>query len=121
MRCLPRFLLIALMLVLLPSRGWAGNVMAVDMATTTVQQAKMAGATDQSPMPADCIMQSKTPSDDVAGQCCSCETCELCLAVANLTPALWSASLLTRHASPLAFSATFTSATRALGQKPPIA
>ena len=115
-----RFLLISLMLVLLPLRGWAGNVMAVDMAATTMMQAKTAGAAGQTPMPADCIMQSQAPGDDVAAHCCSCDTCELCLAVASLTTAPWSASALIRHSSPLALSASFTSAASAASLKPPI-
>lgn len=115
-----RFLLIALMLVLLPLRGWAGNIMAVDMAATTVAQAMMAGATGQTPMPADCIMQAQTPGDDVAAQCCSCDTCELCLAVANLTPEPWAASPVIRHSSPLAVNASYSSATSGTHLKPPI-
>ena len=123
---LPRYLLIALMIVLLPLRGWAGDIMAVDMAATTVMQAKMAGATDetsQAAMPADCIMQPQAPSDDVAAHCChgeTCETCELCLAVASLSTAPWVSSPLVRHSSPLALSASFTSAASAANLKPPI-
>ena len=118
-----RYLLIALMVVLLPLRGWAGDVMAVDMAATTVMQAKMVGATDetsQAAMPANCIMQSQASSDDVAAHCCICETCELCLAVASLTTAPWVSSPLVRHSSPLALSASFTSAASAANLKPPI-
>ena len=120
---LPRYLLIALMIVLLPLRGWAGDIMAVDMAATTVMQANMVGATDetiQAAMPVDCIMQPQAPSADVAAQCCSCETCELCLAVASLTTAPWVSSPLVRHSSPLALSASFTSAASAANLKPPI-
>lgn len=120
MHRLCRFLLVALMLVLLPLRGWAGNVMAVDMAAVAVQQVKMVTMTSQAAMPADCIMQSQAPTDDVAAQCCSCDTCELCLAVANLATALWTASPLTRHSSPLAFNASYSSATSATHLKPPI-
>ena len=123
MHRLPRYLLIALMIVLLPLRGWAGDIMAVDMAATTVMQAKMVGATDETrkaAMPADCIMQPQAPSADGAAHCCSCETCELCLAVASLTTAPWVSSPLTRHSSPLALSASFTSAASAANLKPPI-
>jgi len=123
-----RYLLIALMLVLLPLRGWAGNVMAihmaVNMAATAVAQVNMsgvAGMASQTPMPADCTMHSQPSNSDVESTCGSCDTCELCLAVANLTPASWSANELTRHSSPLAFSASFSSAVRAPGFKPPIA
>ena len=115
-----RFLLIALMLVLLPLRGWAGNIMAIDMRSTTGVQAKMAGAAAQTPMPADCIMPSQTPNDGVDAMGCQSDTCELCLAVADLTPAPWSAGSLLRHSLPLALSASFRTASRATHIKPPI-
>ena len=115
-----RFLFIALMLVLLPLRGWAGNVMAVDMAATTVEQAKMANTDSQMAMPADCAMHSQASLDDAEPHCGNCDTCELCLAVANLTHAPWPASQVTRHVSPLALDASFSSAARVLNLKPPI-
>ena len=117
---LTRFLFIALMLVLLPFRGWAGNIMTVDMAATAVMQAKMANAENQMDMPADCAMHSQSSLDDAGPHCGSCDTCELCLAVANMAYGPWPASQLTRHSSPLAFDASFSSATRELNLKPPI-
>lgn len=120
MHRLSRYLFIFLMLALLPLRGWAGNSMAIDMAAMTVAQSRMAGMAGQSSMSADCIMQSQAPSDDVAAQSCSCETCELCLAVADLTPAQWAVSSLIRHSSPLALSTSFTSAASPANFKPPI-
>lgn len=119
MRCFCRFLLIALMLVLLPVRGWAGNVMAVDMAAVAVVQARMLTTTALAAMPADCLMQSPS-GDDVAAQCCNCDTCELCLLVVNLTPASWTAAPLIRHSSPVALNASYRSATSATHLKPPI-
>lgn len=116
-----RCLLIALMLLLLPLRGWAGNVMAVDMAATAVMQARVVNADIHTAMPADCAMHLQPSTDGASAQCSSCDTCELCLAVANLTPASWSANPLIRHSSPLAFSASFSSAFSASNLKPPIA
>ena len=115
-----RILFIALMLVLLPLRGWAGNIMAVDMAAATVAQAGVASLASQSPMQADCTMHSQPSTDDAVSLCGSCDTCELCLAVANLTPASWPTSHLMLHSSPLAFNASFSSATSAANLKPPI-
>ena len=117
---LTRFLFIALMLVLLPLRGWAGNIMAVDMAATAVMQAKMVNADKQMDMPADCAMHSQSSLDDAGPHCGNCDTCELCLAVANLACAPWPASQLTRHSSPLAFDGSFSSAARVPNRKPPI-
>ena len=113
---LKRLLLIALMLVLLPLRGWAGNVMAIDMAVTTAAQASPI----QGAMPEDCVMHMQTAADDKAPLCSNCDTCELCLAVANLTPASSTAIKSARQTSPSAFNASFSSAARAPGFKPPI-
>jgi hypothetical protein len=123
MRRLMRFLLISLMLVLLPLRGWAGNTMAVDTATqkaaTSVMQAQMMDTSSQTVMPADCDMHAQPPSD-AALKCGSCDTCELCLAVANLTLLSWPADHLAPHTSPLAIAESFSSVARALNLKPPI-
>ena len=124
MRRLCRFLFIALMLVLLPLRGWAGNVMAVDMYATSALQAKTASTASQAPMSPDCAMHSQAQPDDADGaapHCSSCDTCELCLAVAKPTPAHWPANRLARQPSLLAFNASFSSATSAASLKPPIA
>jgi len=117
---LTRFLFITLMLVLLPLRGWAGNIMAVDMAAAAAMQAQMVNVSHQTATPLDCAMHSQPSADDAATLCGSCDTCELCLAVANLTSATWPVSQLTRHASPLAYDAGYSSASRALNLKPPI-
>ena len=50
---LKRFLLIAVMLVLLPLRGWAGNVMAVNMAAIAAVQDNIGGMASQATMPAN--------------------------------------------------------------------
>ena len=118
---LTRFLLIAVMLVLLPLRGWAGGVMAVNMAASAVVQANTGGMTSQATMPADCAMYAQQSTDDApAAYCDKCDTCELCLAVANLTFATWVDIQQARHFAPMAFNASFSSAARALHLKPPI-
>ena len=120
MHRLSHLLFISLLVVLLPLRGWAGDVMAVDMAANAVMQVKMANASNQTAMPVDCAMHSQSSADDAATFCANCDTCELCLAVANLTLATWAASPFMRHTSPLALSASFTSASSASSLKPPI-
>ena len=114
---LKRYLLIALMLVLLPLRGWAGNVMAVDMAAMTVVKASV---TSQVAMPDDCAMPMQTADGDTVHTCSNCDTCELCLAVANLTYAPLPLNILARHSSPMVFSSAFTSVASASNFKPPI-
>ena len=117
---LSRFLLIALMLVLLPLRGWAGDVMAVNMAATAVVQAKMDSLTSQAAMPADCDMHAQPPTDNATVYCSNCDTCEMCLALANLTFATWTDIQQVSPSAPLDFDARFSNAVRALNLKPPI-
>lgn len=117
---LTKFLFIALMLIVLPLRGWTGDVMAVNMARSAVAQAKMASMTDSASMPSDCAMHAQQPGTDAAAYCSNCDTCELCLAVANLAFATWVGPQQARHPTPLAFDASFSNAVRATNLKPPI-
>ena len=117
---LSRFLLIALMLVLLPLRGWAGDVMAVNVAATAVVQAKMDSMTSQAAISADCDMHAQPSTDSAAPFCSNCDTCEMCLAVANVTFATWVDMQQPRHCAPVAFDARFSNAIRAMQLKPPI-
>ena len=120
MLCFARFLLIALMLVLLPARGWTGDIMAVNMAANTLAQARVGSSATQASMPADCAMHTQPVTEDAAAFCGSCDTCELCLAIANLTPASWPAGQFTRHSSPITIDTSFSSANSASSLKPPI-
>ena len=117
---LSRFLLIALMLVLLPLRGWAGDVMAVNVAATAVVQAKMDSLTSQAAMPADCDMHTQPSTDNAAAHCSNCDTCEMCLALANLTFAAWADIPQAQPSASLDFDARFSNAVRSLNLKPPI-
>ena len=117
---LSRFLLIALMLVLLPLRGWAGDVMAVNMAAAAVVQAKMDSVTSQPSMPADCDMLAQPSTDNATANCSNCDTCELCLAVANLTFPTWTDIQQVRPSAPLDFDASFRDAVRTINLEPPI-
>lgn len=129
-----RYLLVALMIVLLPLRGWAGNAMAVEMAAQqvlTTQTAALANlaATAESAMPADCKMTMQTQtgksldngSADSAGSSCSdCSTCQLCLAIGSVSLTSVTAHAFESPAAPIAVRISFSNADRAASLKPPI-
>ncbi len=132
-----RYLLVALMIVLLPVRGWVGNAMALDMAA---QQVLMAQAVAPSPlafnaeslMPADCPMHAQATADaaDAAGEasqttgagahCNGCNTCQLCLALASFTWMDPPTGVFTAPAAPLLTGLRFSSAESVSNLKPPI-
>lgn len=117
-----RFLLIALMIVLLPLRGWAGNAMTIEMATQQVFKAQASAVA----MPADCPLQAQALAGNAAEtnptsmQCHSCDTCQLCLALASSTHTAWSADSIDPPGAPLLVSNAYRSAHTAAGYKPPI-
>jgi hypothetical protein len=126
-----RYLLIALMIVLLPLRGWAGNAMAVDMAAQQVLVAQASAASAaamvaESAMPADCPMHLQAVADKadqaspVNAHCSSCDTCQLCLALATWTQPDWPAGAMSRPGAPLLAGTSFRSADSAASLKPPI-
>lgn len=135
-----RFFILALMIALLPVRGWVGDAMATNMAAGHAQQIAnktiannvdesraearfehqptMSGAVQDVP---DCA--SHVPPDVTAeaeANCDSCSACQSCHTVA-LSPATPNskAAFHAFHASPAA-AQLFASADAALGQKPPI-
>lgn len=122
-----RYLFVILMIALLPLRGWAGHVMAVDMAAqqiTAAQHAATAQAQNDaaSRMPADCPMLSQS-DDDGAGKSsaqCNCDTCELCVALASAKEAGFFEATFTRRSAPQVANAGFSSADHSTGLKPPI-
>ena len=120
-----RQLLIALMIVLLSLRGWAGNAMAVDMAAQQVLTAQ-ASVANTAAMPADCPMhlqavaekpEQASPASD---HCHSCDTCQLCLALASWTHPDWPAGAMCSPGIPLLAGSGFRSADTAASFKPPI-
>jgi hypothetical protein len=129
-----RFLLLALMIALLPVRGWMGNAMAVDMASQAVANAQKTATSAASPgadtsMPADCPMLAQLSANDAVsadtpqadgGRCNACDTCELCLALATTTWFYAAPAAFARHAEPLAIGHGFSSADRFSSLKPPI-
>lgn len=126
-----RLLLIAVLMVILPLRGWMGDAMAMHSVAQVVQ---MAEAAAEQAMPPDCPMAhhmerqtAHDPAPHMAhqaepadGPCQGCDNCQLCLPVALLdlpTPpaAHWQA------ASPAPQrTEAFMSAPAQAGFKPPI-
>lgn len=122
-----RYLFVILMVALLPLRGWAGHVMAVEMAAqqiTASQHAATAQASnDAAPaMPADCPMLGQAADYDSSQSTtsCSCDTCELCVALASPRQAGFFEARFTPCTVPQAVIAGFSSADRSTGLKPPI-
>ena len=135
-----RLLLVALMIALLPLRGWMGNAMAVDMALQQVvmTQSAASGKTlvsgrdaalaTPAAMPEDCPMSAqqqgggsvKDGQADETAASCNCNSCELCLALASLTFPLMATASFTSHAEPPSHGTCFSSAERVFSLKPPI-
>lgn len=138
-----RHLLLALLIALMPLRGWAGDAMATRMvAAAVVQQSPVAQAggthADTPGAPAhdhvladpagvqtvapDCAGHGTAPasSSSDTSHCQSCVVCQACYSVALLLPV--DAGDLSRIATvvPQSAAPSFNSAERALRLKPPI-
>jgi len=142
-----RYFLIALMIFLLPLRGWMGDAMATSMAASNLHQevATKTVAThahetgvespekhvhdetdEQNSIQAlqDCAGHSSaqadqsTPTND--GHCGSCQVCQVCHSVALSPAAVMVTAAFNAFALPHTATAQFTSAQLALRQKPPI-
>lgn len=123
------------MVCLLPLRGWAGQLMAVEMAMQQVTQV-VVSASDRvgrvTPgsmpvMPDDCPMHTGAsgapangPTDTSSLSCSGCDTCELCLAIASCAAPYFQATPFSPSAAPAAMPHGFVSADRASRLKPPI-
>jgi|688.fasta_scaffold333305_2 hypothetical protein len=128
-----RFLVLALMIVLLPLRGWAADGMATQMASDQIaiesgsartHEIRATAAFDhQNQVKPDCheAITEAAMTDMTANQdhCGTCQACQACHTVALLpTPLEVTANLGSLPLRPARF--TFTSVSAALGQKPPI-
>ena len=112
-----RAFVIALMIALLPLRGWAGDAMAEHMA---LPQAAAPAATSH----AHCAMHDAgaemTPAQDDAAAHDGCSLCQACHTLA-LEACISSATPLTPpFLLPRVAASDFASAERALSVKPPI-
>jgi hypothetical protein len=132
-----RHFVLALMIALLPLRGWVGDAMAMELASETLEQpvsaiesganhahAMMVAADSDAKtlMHADCQEHAPSPDDSsqAASDCETCTSCQICHTVA-LTPTLPQlAAASVPAARPQAASTFFASAERAPGFKPPI-
>ena len=135
-----RHIVLALMIALLPLRGWAGDVMATQMAGSALAIEKGAARAHEtgakvsfhqekqviniSPAVPDCheqgVSHSDTTDTSTNDHCSTCAACQSCHTVA-LSPA--SPGLATSFNRPQVrqvIASRFTSADAALGQKPPI-
>ena len=123
-----RYLVVVLMIVLLPLRGWAGDAMATQMATHVTNPAVSveAGAalTHDMGSAADCAgHQANKQADSSDSKSANAETCQACQACHTLALSGNTAIdsvLFEAPSPPLVTAAQFTSADTALRQKPPI-
>lgn len=138
-----RHLVLALMIALLPIRGWVGDVMATDMASgraaqlvpasdkldayaqgTGAQHPAGHGSQSAAPVP-DCHGHgagTSSPGADTQGESfTACQACQACHSVALSPLTLSIAAAMALTALPRAPAARFASAITARGQKPPIA
>lgn len=138
-----RHFFVALMIVLLPLRGWAGDVMATQMAAPALAQqvAQIAGTSThnhESGTPShthsDLVQAgAATLAPDCAGHagsghssptdnshCQSCVACQACHTLGLAVPSIVSTEPASAAEKPQLVVSRFTSAERALGLKPPI-
>jgi hypothetical protein len=114
-------LFVLLMILVLPLRGWAGDVMGVQMAASGLPTSAVAA------MPADCAMHSMhvlAGGDDTAAAHAAgtdaCASCDLCLPMAELASLRFDVLAFGAHAAPPAHGVAFFSASPARALKPPI-
>ena len=135
-----RYFVLALMIFLLPLRGWAGDVMATQMAGSAIAIEKVAARAHEtgakasfhhqkqvvniSPAVPDCHEQvvshsdtADTPTNDHCSTCAACQSCHT-VALSPTSPGLTTSFNQPRVGQ--ARATRFTSADAALGQKPPI-
>ena len=135
-----RYFVLALMIFLLPLRGWAGDVMATQMAGSALAIEKGAArahetgakasfhhqnqAVNISPAVPDCHEQMVSHSDTTDtlnnDHCSTCAACQSCHTVALYPTSPRLATSFNRPQVRQVIAARFTSADAALGQKPPI-
>jgi len=123
-----RVLLLALMIALLPLRGWVSDVMAMDLASQSMAAAPSqvhAGMDDCPEMHAGHGQAAVPPAPEQAdthasGDCSHCSVCQICHSVA-LTPMLPLLPLpVLATVMPVSSQPLYASAERAPGDKPPI-
>lgn len=109
--------LIVLMIFLLPLRGWAGDLMSVDVAVSSLSPHAA------SVMPAHCPMHAEAkadPSSQAPSGVDECNACGLCLPMAEPMTDRLDAIAFAAHASPTMGEVVFISATLTPSVRPPI-
>ncbi len=123
-----RHFVFALLIALLPLRGWMADAMSMEMAVQQLQQAQHTPDAKAS-MPADCPKQAggaqaQTGSEPIPVSggipCHGCGSCELCLPMSLLALAALPLPLVMPQTAPPTAGERFASAERAPGFKPPI-
>ena len=122
-----RHLVFALILALLPLRGWVADAMGMEMSVQKLQLAQAAADAPAVSMPADCPMHQEAgaqggdaSTSSQGAPCQSCDSCELCLpltlagSTAAPAPPSWP------QAAPAGGGTRFASAERAARFRPPI-
>ncbi len=125
-----RHFLIALMIALLPVRGWVGEAMAFSMQANPASPAAHAGCADHTPLPASLTAQPTPPLFEMASQAADAGTdddgthqhgaCDICngpAMAASATALLVLTAMHPQHASRVE---RFASSELRQGVKPPI-
>ncbi len=125
-----RVLIIVLLLVLTPMRGWAADSMAVQMATqglgSTPQAEESSPAAPAIHCPSMEEHRAEAPTayaedaGDADSPCNNCAACQMCATVALIAQPLISTIHPHVHHLPWAAVPAFSNAELVVGQKPPI-
>lgn len=115
-------LLLILLVMLIPLRGWSAERMAVQM---TSSQVSMTATVAMEAMPADCPMMAQPASEAEKSPVQSkshvgCQTCQLCMSLAAQSVPFPYLLTYERHAPPVSAASHFLSADLARQVKPPI-
>lgn len=119
-----RRLLVLFMIVLLPLRSLAGDLMSVQMMMSSSVSASMDAA-----MPPGCPMHSEASQDDSGldadgsqshGDMKNCASCGLCVPLAEMAHVRFDNVAFAVHAQPVNGAAQFVSTSPAPTVKPPI-
>jgi hypothetical protein len=124
-----RHLLFALLIALLPLRGWVGDAMATQMAAgqlehqqmQTVDSAHAGHHAENAIHLQDCAEQADDGSTHASGgHCETCAACQACHTVALSLAGSGLMPVLSTHDLPRPAAELFASADAALRKKPPI-
>jgi hypothetical protein len=128
-----RAFLIALMIAILPLRGWMGDAMAIGMAgeqhdtagapmahAMAAAHEDCAGMSAASMAPAVADGSEAANHSSASGDCDSCSVCQVCNTVALAVDPLSAVAPASPHASPAGVLTRFASFYPQRGHKPPI-